>query len=221
MKRATAASFWSIPRIISSAKNDLMDNGDCSISLRSSSNNAIIGNNVTKNDWYGISLTESSNRNLIADNNASSNNDAGIYLDGSRQNLIRGNTAAHNAKGIYLSYDSNDNILEGNNVSYNEKGLNLANHSSNNTLRTIRPRRMDMASTSPSPPDGIWSSATISSITAVTPTTWARTTAGTTAAWATTIAIWAGSSMFPEGRAWIGTQWRRRQAPEVRSWKVF
>ena len=114
--------------------NQLRNNGDTSISLRSANSNSIINNTVNDNDWYGISLTESSNTNRIAYNNASQNNDAGIYLDGSRNNHLLGNRATDNSKGIYLSYDSNDNILEENYLCQNEKGIFLANHASNNTI---------------------------------------------------------------------------------------
>ena len=44
----------------------MRENGDSSISLRSSSNNQILENNVSQNYWYGISLTEASNRNEIS-----------------------------------------------------------------------------------------------------------------------------------------------------------
>jgi len=101
------------------------------ISLDSSSNIMISGNNITANSYAGIMLVSSSN-NVITENNVISNTmpgyaSVGIYLYSSDTfNTISNNNASLNYVGILLWYGSNNNTLVNNVASYNEgAGIDL------------------------------------------------------------------------------------------------
>ena len=102
------------------------------ISLYSSNNNRIYGNNAT--NWYeGIYLEDSSD-NTIANNNASNNHDYGIHLYYSSNNNITSSITLNNDYGIYLE-DSSNNTIANNNASKNDYyGVYLEYYSSNNTI---------------------------------------------------------------------------------------
>jgi parallel beta-helix repeat protein len=114
--------------------NDVSNN-DEGIFLRDScsSNNTITGNNASYNCFYGIWISKSSN-NTITGNNASYNGQKGIHLGNSNNNIIIGNIASYAWYGIYLG-NSNNNTITGNTASSNDwYGIRLSSSSNNNTI---------------------------------------------------------------------------------------
>jgi len=100
------------------------------IHLFCSSNNSVVGNNITANINFGI-LSASSSNNSISGNNITYNK-VGIYLSSSSNNIISGNNITNNGYyGIYLS--SNSNNISGNNIKSNWGGIWL-HESSNNSI---------------------------------------------------------------------------------------
>ena len=100
------------------------------IYLSESSNNSVVGNNITANNWYGICPLYSSN-NIISGNNIT-NNEYGIYLiSSSNGNSMSGNNITDNSYGIYLQDTSNNNSVKGNNITNNYDGIYLGNSSIN------------------------------------------------------------------------------------------
>ena len=122
--------------------------------LNYSSDNSIVGNNVTENNWYGIMLEYSSN-NTISWNNITANQE-GIRLYRSSNNLLRGNTIKNNGDGIvfwiscsnnriYKSnitnnthcnvwiQESSENVIAGNHIADSEWGIGF-DYSSNNKV---------------------------------------------------------------------------------------
>ena len=96
-----------------------------------SSNNSLINNSVTNND-YGIYLDSSSSNNLSG--NTVSNNVKGIQLSSSSNNNVSGNAANFNSEGIRMNSASTHNLLTGNTANYNiDTGIRLID-SSDNTL---------------------------------------------------------------------------------------
>jgi parallel beta-helix repeat protein len=84
---------------------------EAGIYLEYSSNNAITGDNITDNMFYGILFDYSSN-NRISGNTITANNDTGVYL-----------------------YESSNNTITGDNMTNNEfYGIVLFDHSLNNTM---------------------------------------------------------------------------------------
>ena len=107
------------------------ENGYCNyyfngfgIHLYSSSNNKLIDNNVSNNQ-YGVSL-DFSNNNTLSGNNVSSNSLLGIYLGRSSNNTLSGNNALNNDFGIELWHSSKsvlmDNIMNGNTYNFDVGG---------------------------------------------------------------------------------------------------
>ncbi|VVB84645.1 Cell surface glycoprotein [uncultured archaeon] len=94
--------------------------------------NTLRGNNANSNQYEGIFL-RSSNNNTLSDNNLSNNYyHENIGLLYSNNNTLSGNYVSNSANGIYLD-SSNNNTLSGNNASNNfEVGIHLA--SSNNNI---------------------------------------------------------------------------------------
>jgi parallel beta-helix repeat protein len=101
-----------------------LTNTSIGIQLGFSSNNIIVGNDVS-NNCYGIYLY-SSNGNYIANNNASNIHANGLYFRSSDGNNITNNMVSSNDnKGISLR-DSNENDITDNTVSSNKGiGINL------------------------------------------------------------------------------------------------
>jgi parallel beta-helix repeat protein len=97
------------------------------------SNNNILNNNiVSSNKGCGIIINWASSNNKLIGNNVSFNLEKGVFLGGSNNTLLR-NIVVNNSKiGIYID-DARDNVLEGNTVSNNLDGIYLA-LSDNNTL---------------------------------------------------------------------------------------
>jgi nitrous oxidase accessory protein len=93
------------------------DYPEAGIRLNYSSNNTLIDNNASNND-YGMYLSSFSNNNMLSGNNVSSNNADGIYLDSSSYNTLKDNKVSNNFFGIRL-YGSSYNTLEGNNANSN------------------------------------------------------------------------------------------------------
>jgi len=91
------------------------------IYLYESSNNSIVGCNITANVESGIYLYESSNNDLVK--NSITANEYGIYLYYSSTNRItENNVTANQLYGILLHYSSNNSVI-GNNVTLNARGI--------------------------------------------------------------------------------------------------
>jgi len=108
--------------------------------LSDSSDNTIVGNNITASKGAGISMDYGivevgSSRNKIIDNNIA-NNDGGIGLHflSDHNNISNNRITANNWDGISLFY-SNHNILSDNNVAGNKRFGIWLSGVSNTTLR--------------------------------------------------------------------------------------
>jgi parallel beta-helix repeat protein len=89
------------------------------IVLQNSSNNTLIGNNVSTNDLVGMFLKDSCDNNILVNNTADANNAIGILIGESRYNRLTNNTAANNENyGIWLRRSSY-NTLRNNSMSNN------------------------------------------------------------------------------------------------------
>lgn len=99
------------------------------IFIGSSSNNNIVGNNITGN-FQGVLLIEYSNYNSIVENCISENSMAGILLEfannhtSNYNNIIRNTIANNGVFGIRVSSSFNCRI-EGNNITGSECGMQL------------------------------------------------------------------------------------------------
>ncbi|HYN44536.1 MAG TPA: NosD domain-containing protein [Candidatus Limnocylindrales bacterium] len=126
--------FWNTTQ--SRIQNITSSNNNHGISLSSSNNNTVSGNNVNSNNNHGISL-ESSRNNSLSANNVSNNcynyTCLGIYLSSSSNNMLTGNNASKNGIGISL-FSSSNNMITGNDASNNGEGIWLFD-SRNNTIR--------------------------------------------------------------------------------------
>ena len=114
-------NIWGIYLIDSSnsciSRNSVATNVYVGIELRRSSNNSIVGNNVTANEGPagGISLQGGSN-NDISGNNVVDNSD-GIGLGNSSNNTLSSNNMVSNHRGISLWSSSNCNRISENHIS--------------------------------------------------------------------------------------------------------
>lgn len=105
--------------------------GGAGLQLLSSSNNRIIGNNITGYNgnftgnlgYWGIMLTDSSESNSIVANNIA-NNTYGVFLSQSSYNRVSRNHIASNSVGIFVSQSSSNNLV-GNNIRSNIVGIGL------------------------------------------------------------------------------------------------
>ncbi len=115
-------------------KNTNIRNYDYGVFLGNSSDNTIVGNNITANNRVGTYLYGSS-YNIISGNNITINGNIGIYLHASsNHNTISiNNITANKYYGIYL-YDSSNNGISGNNITNNGDGIWLYYSSSYNTI---------------------------------------------------------------------------------------
>ena len=112
--------------------NNIISNDEDGIHLYYSKYNFIINNSVHFSEIDGISLYYSSTNNTIVGNNISSSfRWDGIYLDDSDYNTVDGNTIIDTNAGIRIYYAINNNIT--NNVASNNiYGINLHYSSGNN-----------------------------------------------------------------------------------------
>jgi parallel beta-helix repeat protein len=101
-------------------RNTQIKTFDFGIWLDSSSNNSIIGNNITANNWCGIELYISSNNSICGNNIA--NGVDGICLDSSSNNSIIGNTFFNDGLTALDSYENVvlDNSVNGRRLVYLE-----------------------------------------------------------------------------------------------------
>jgi len=106
--------------------NNITDNQD-GIALYSSSNNTISGNNII-NSTRGIYLPSGGN-NSISENNIT-NNYQGVYLSGSSNSIV-GNNIMNNTSGVYFDMSCSNNIMIRNNIADNTYGIYLLLYSSN------------------------------------------------------------------------------------------
>jgi len=116
--------------------NNITNNGNDGIWLRSFSNyNRITKNNITSNYYDGIFLSRSSN-NIISGNNIIANKDDGVRLyTSSGHNSISENNIVNNEKGIYLSPSSDHSIISRNNITNNKNGITISWSSEINVTR--------------------------------------------------------------------------------------
>jgi len=140
--------IWSSNNSIT--RNTIMGNYWDGIRLDNSSDNSIVGNNITNNGhagtYYifagsGVCLYESSNNNIIG-NNITNNPGWGIIIfDQSSNNNISENNITNNAEGICL-LNSSCNSIVGNNITnngflyppYEVSGISLWESSQNNIV---------------------------------------------------------------------------------------
>jgi parallel beta-helix repeat protein len=94
--------------------------------------NSISGNNITANKHYGIYL-ESSSSNSISGNNITASDIVGIYVDSSSSNSISGNTMTAIYNGGIALFSSNYSSVSGNNITAsNLYGLRIVDSSNDN-----------------------------------------------------------------------------------------
>lgn len=106
---------------------------DAGIILDSVQNCMVSDNNVVSNDWHGIVVATFSSNNQIIGNNIS-NNKYGITIYRSSFNTIMGNNVSLNAWGIHIQL-ADDNTISDNTVSSNGYiGIGLVEGSSNNNI---------------------------------------------------------------------------------------
>ncbi len=128
LKNLNVKGFYNGIYLFGSSDNTLIGNNASNnnygiISEKGSGNNTLIGNNAS-NNFYGIHLFGSSN-NTLSGNTANSNNGDGIILGSgdmhthSYNNTLVGNTAnSNNGDGIYL-FGTSYNMLSGNTANSN------------------------------------------------------------------------------------------------------
>jgi len=120
--------LWAFSNCNTVSGNTITNNG-YGVSLGSSSNyNTVSGNNITANYYHGVSLGSSSN-NTVYGNNIT-NNDDGVYLGASSGNTVSGNNITNNDDGVYLGASSG-NTVSGNNITNNDVGVYLVSSSGN------------------------------------------------------------------------------------------
>jgi len=114
-------------------KNVAIRTFEYGVSLYSSSNNSIVGNNIANNE-NGVFLDSSSISNALVGNNITSNNFDGIHLYDSYNNSIVENNVTGNYYGLYIESSSNNSIA-GNSITDNDYYGIAFSVSSSNTLR--------------------------------------------------------------------------------------
>ncbi|UCE73945.1 MAG: right-handed parallel beta-helix repeat-containing protein, partial [Methanomassiliicoccales archaeon] len=113
-------------------ENQNLTHGSVGCEIGFSSNNTLIGNNVSSNNWHGIYLYNSS-ENRILENNAS-DNEYGLGVYYSTGNTMQSNTASGNTyDGIYI-YNSNDNHVLINTIYSNGQNGVYLSYSTGNTV---------------------------------------------------------------------------------------
>lgn len=114
--------------------NNLSDDGNCAIALRSSRDNMVSQNRAVASRWYGIYLTGHSDENMLLDNVVQANRVAGICLEESRDNTLQGNAIGGNGRGVLVTCDSYRNSIDDNRISESLRGIHLAFRSSRNRI---------------------------------------------------------------------------------------
>ncbi len=103
--------------------------------------NAIISNSISSDNYYGIDLSRSSNNNFT-DNIINNNSNGGFSLFESSSNILTNNTAINainNAFNFYLQSSSDNNILTNNTARDGYYGFLLSSSSNNNfTNNTVQ-----------------------------------------------------------------------------------
>lgn len=96
--------------------NNITANGNDGVELYSSSNNSIAENNIT-NNWAGVKLYYSSNNSIVGNNiTANSIYGAGVLLFCSSSNGVTKNKITNNGYGILVYYYCSNNNIVGNNI---------------------------------------------------------------------------------------------------------
>ncbi|MEM2899361.1 MAG: NosD domain-containing protein, partial [Thermoplasmata archaeon] len=115
--------------------NNTFSSSNIGLELYESTNNTILGNNITTTHAKGIYFHEISNDNFVSRNNIFSNYGDGIVLDGSKNNTIYNNTILSNSgeHGIILYYSSKNNISS-NVIKSNTKNGVYIEHSELNNI---------------------------------------------------------------------------------------
>jgi parallel beta-helix repeat protein len=107
---------------------------DTCISIDSSSDCSISGNNLTAGTFYGIHLISSFNNSISKNHITDGLN--GIFLSSSDINGIYKNNITRSSRGVELTSSSENSIFE-NNIANNQEGIlisNLIPYSSNNSI---------------------------------------------------------------------------------------
>ena len=103
--------------------------------LFESSNNTLIGNNITANNQWGIRLAGSSN-NTVSGNTITNNDYGGIVVMDSDNNTVSGNTITNNFVGVDFTASEN-NVVSGNHIANNNDGIHLENLNNSIIWNTI------------------------------------------------------------------------------------
>lgn len=111
------------------SRNDIRDNGNWGVSIFSSYNSSVVGNDLTRNK-SGITVTL-----YAADNNLSGNNIVGgqtaIYINSASHNSVIGNNASGCSAADVLLIESSDNTFCGNWFTHTEDPVSLDEFSKN------------------------------------------------------------------------------------------
>ncbi len=161
IKNANIKSFDSGVYLESSSnifllENNITENRFYGVWLYYSSNNTIVGNNLTHSNYgiwlyyssdnhisgnaatdndNGIGLYSFSNSNEVTMNKVSNNKMFGAYIRGSLWNVIFKNVFAHNSWGLYLRVDTNSNTISENIITENTNyGIRMESNSNHNHI---------------------------------------------------------------------------------------
>lgn len=136
IRNAQIKTFHRGIRLLSSSNNSIIGNNITGavyegIRLFSSSDNSIVGNNLASN-YYGIWLFSSSNHNSVSENKMIANTYDGIrFFSSSNNSIARNNITANICNGLMLYYSSNNNSIRQNNIANNGLGLRVSGSSGN------------------------------------------------------------------------------------------
>ncbi len=96
--------------------NNIVNNKQGAISFSHSSSNIISGNNIVNNGYWSVNLQDDSSSNSILGNNITNNDRYGIHLNNSPSNIVSGNDITGAEYGIYIEASSSFNSISENNI---------------------------------------------------------------------------------------------------------
>jgi parallel beta-helix repeat protein len=120
------------PRSNVFSSNIIRNNGSYNLKLNGA-HQTVVQNNIFEGSKYGI-LASSTNNALISNNTTTDNYKTGIQLKGGRDNIISGNAVLSNQRGIDLVYSSEGNVVSGNKIENNTGYAVYVYQSSGNTF---------------------------------------------------------------------------------------